>query len=223
MLQVIANLLSTTTTNCFITLIGGVVLLYFAIQWWFKPTLKDSYFEIDEAKFYHLQHVGKHSSKIALDDIPKCINEMKRIYRSNITRRLSERKKQLQNLQRMLQENENHIAKALKEDLGRCDLLAKAYDVYSIIGEIKKFIKNIDSWAAPQRMGPSIMTFPSYDVHVIEPYGTVFINGIWNFPFQLSCSPIAGAIAGGNNVVFKPCNTAYKSALLLADLLHKYM
>lgn len=62
--------------------------------------------------------------------------------------------------------------------------------------EVRKFINHVDEWSAPKRMGISLLTAPSYDVHVQEPYGTVYVNGIWNFPFQLALSPIAGAIAG---------------------------
>merc|ERR1739848_671509 len=148
---------------------------------------------------------------------------MRRVYRSNITRPVSNRKKQLRKLKQLLQENEQQILDAIKSDLGRHPLLAASYDVIPVVGEINKFIANIDAWSAPQRLGPSLLTFPSYDCHVVEPFGTVFINGIWNFPFQLALSPIAGAIAAGNNVVFRPCNTASKSAALLSDLLHKYM
>ena len=148
---------------------------------------------------------------------------MKGIYRSNFTRRISNRKKALNQLLKLILENQNKIENAIKEDLGRCTLLGSLYEIFPVIGDCRKFIKNISSWSAPQKMGMSLITFPSYDAHIIEPYGTVFINGIWNFPFQLALSPIAGAIAAGNNVIFKPCNTSLKSAKLLSDLLHKYM
>ena len=38
-----------------------------------------------------------------------------------------------------------------------------------------------------------------------------------------SLGPIGGAIAAGNNVVVKPCNTVPKCSELIANLLHKYM
>ena len=178
---------------------------------------------MDESKFYELKYVGKHSSKISVEDIPKVVSEMKQIYRSNYTRRISNRKKELRKLYKLIEENEDKITAAIKADLGRCDLLGSLYEVYPVLAEIKKFMNHIEEWSAPQKMGVSLLTFPSYDCHVVEPYGTVYINGIWNFPFQLALSPIAGAIAAGNNVIFKPCNTSKQSALLLADLLHKYM
>ena len=152
-----------------------------SVRWLFRSRLLDSFWEIDEAKFFDLKYVGRHASKISVEDIGKCLAEMKRVYRSNITRRVSNRKKQLRNLYKLLEENEEEIVKAIEADLGRCALLAAAYDIYPVLGEIKKFLKNVDSWSAPQRMGVSLLTFPSYDVHVVEPYGTVFVNGIWKY------------------------------------------
>ena len=123
--------------------------------------------------------MGKHSSKIELDDIPACIAEMRRVFRSNITRPVSNRKKQLRKLKLLLEENEEQILDAIKSDLGRHPLLGASYDIYPVLGEINKFLANIDAWSAPQKMGASLLTFPSYDCHVVEPFGTVFVNGIW--------------------------------------------
>eukprot|EP00483_Globobulimina_turgida_P012713 UN12736 len=69
----------------------------------------------------------------------------------------------------------------------------------------------------------AIGTFPAIDYEIVEPYGTVFLNGIWNFPFGTTFAPIAGAIAAGNNVVVKPCQTAIESSKLICDLVHKYI
>jgi len=193
------------------------------LRWWFKPRLLDSYFKVDEAKFYDLQFVGKHSSQIPMEDIPKCIAEMKHVFRSNITRRVSNRKRQLQKLLLLLEENEDQIVDAIRADLGRCKFLSLAYDVLVTKSDIRNLLQHVDSWSAPQRFGMSLLTFPSWEYHVMEPYGTVFVNGIWNFPFQLALNPIASAIAAGNNVIFKPCSTSKQSALLLSDLLHRYM
>ena len=96
---------------------------YYFLRWWFKPRLLDSYFEVDEAKFYELKYVGKHSSEISLEDIPNAVAEMKTVFRSNITRRVSNRKPQLQRLMSLLEENEDKITAAIKADLGRCEMM----------------------------------------------------------------------------------------------------
>merc|ERR1719334_2055920 len=134
------------------SILGGLLVAYGIKKWWSRRVLLDSWFPIDEAKFYELQYVGKHSSEIGLDDIPNAIKEMKKVFQSNITRRVSNRIKQLQKMELMLKENEHAINEAIKADLGRCEMLSAAYEVYTVHAEIRKFLKNIDAWSAPQPM-----------------------------------------------------------------------
>lgn len=56
-----------------------------------------------------------------------------------------------------------------------------------------------------------------------EPFGTVFLIATWNLPFISTFDPIAGAIAAGNNVVLKPCQTGTKCSKLICDLVHEYV
>ena len=148
---------------------------------------------------------------------------MKQIFKSNITRKLLNRKKVLKNLIKLLEENTEEIVIALKKDLGRDRFLAIAGDIAASKNELKYLLKNLELLNKPKRVGMSIGTFPSIDYEIYEPYGTVFINGIWNFPFGTLFGPIGGAIAAGNNVIIKPCNTSSECSKLICNLLHKYI
>ena len=123
-----------------------------------------------------LKFVGKHASEIGMEDIAECVAEMKRVFASNVTRKLSFRRKQLQNLQKLLTQNKDAIADALKKDLGRDKLMAVMGDVP--VGEVKHLLANLESLTAPKRVGMSIATFPGIDYEVYEPFGTVFISSV---------------------------------------------
>ena len=56
-----------------------------------------------------------------------------------------------------------------------------------------------------------------------DPLGVVLIMGAWNYPFQLSLGPLAGALAAGNCVVVKPSELAPASADLMAKLIPSYL
>lgn len=56
-----------------------------------------------------------------------------------------------------------------------------------------------------------------------DPYGIVLVMGAWNYPFQLTLLPVAGAIAAGNCVVIKPSEVASACAKVMADLIPKYL
>ncbi|KAL1860167.1 Hexadecenal dehydrogenase [Paecilomyces lecythidis] len=51
-----------------------------------------------------------------------------------------------------------------------------------------------------------------------DPMGSVLIIGACNYPFQLSFSPLFGAIAGGNTVVLKPSEQTPNSAVVMKEL-----
>jgi aldehyde dehydrogenase (NAD+) len=43
----------------------------------------------------------------------------------------------------------------------------------------------------------------------------------WNYPFQLSLTPLVGALAAGNCAIVKPSDYAPATAKIIADLLQK--
>ena len=158
-----------------------------------------------------------------LDDIPDLVADLKEAYATGMTRPLSARKAALTGLRNMVTENEAAFVAALHADLGRPEFEALYYDVLLPLSEIDHLLAHVDEWAAPHRVGPSIVTFPSSDLVYKEPYGTVLVIGTWNYPFMLSLVPAAAAIAAGNNVLLKPCNVSSACANLMAQLIPQYV
>ena len=68
-------------------------------------------------------------------------------------------------------------------------------------------------------MKGSILNFPSHNYLIPEPYGNVLIITPWNYPFQLSLTPLIGAIAAGNSVVIKPSELAPSTSRVLKELI----
>ena len=56
-----------------------------------------------------------------------------------------------------------------------------------------------------------------------EPLGTVLIMGAWNYPFDLTLNPLAGAIGAGNTAVIKPSEVPQASAKMMLETLPKYL
>ena len=118
-----------------------IVLALYGLWWYTTPALKDSYFNIKTEYLGNLIHNGKHSKDIKLDNISEAINEMKLIYKSNVTRKLSNRVKQLRQLLRLIEDNTDKIYDALYKDFGRCEFLSYAYEIGPVVADIKLFIK----------------------------------------------------------------------------------
>lgn len=128
---------------------------------------------------------------------------------------VSERKEVLKKLLRNIIVHEEEILDALHKDFKKPRFEGVISETGYIISDLKNTIKNLDSWAKPKRVFPSILNFPSSDYIYSEPYGKVLIIGPWNYPFQLAFSPLIAAIAAGNSVTLKPSElTPYTSALI---------
>lgn len=60
----------------------------------------------------------------------------------------------------------------------------------------------------PNGQNPKIRTGlvnqPGKSFILPEPYGTTLIIGAWNYPYQLTLSPLVAAIAAGNTSIIKP-------------------
>src|SRR5882672_10188058 len=71
----------------------------------------------------------------------------------------------------------------------------------------------------PQRVSTNLANLPSSSMIYRDSLGVVLIIAPWNYPFQLSLIPLAGAIAGGNCVVLKPSEMAPATAVILEKIL----
>ncbi|ETO30378.1 hypothetical protein RFI_06742 [Reticulomyxa filosa] len=119
---------------------------------WFQPAQQDEYVPLKKNYIEDLKYVSLHPSEIKLENINDCVAEMRKVFRSNVTRPLSGRKDQLANLLRLLDENEKVIIQAIEKDLGRGEFMSLCYDILPTKADIKKHIKNLEKWAAPDRI-----------------------------------------------------------------------
>lgn len=140
-----------------------------------------------------------------------------------LTRPLSWRKHQLEQMLKMLEENENAFAEALATDLGKPLVEGFITDIAFVAGEVRAMIKNLKKWNKPERVRTPLVTMPARSRLRPEPVGVVLVIAPWNYPVQLLLVPVAGAIAAGNAVVMKPSEVSAATSALLGKLIPKYM
>jgi aldehyde dehydrogenase (NAD+) len=131
------------------------------------------------------------------------------------------RKETLKKLLFNIQKNEDLIVKALFDDFKKPEFEAVLTETNYVISDLKSTIKNIDKWAKPKRVFPSILNFPSTDFIYKEPYGDVLVIAPWNYPFQLALCPLIAAIAAGNKVVLKPSELTSNTSAIIAKIIEK--
>nr|WP_315149476.1 aldehyde dehydrogenase [uncultured Flavobacterium sp.] len=117
--------------------------------------------------------------------------------------------------------HEKEIIDALYFDFKKPAFEAVLTETSYVISELKETIKNINSWAKPRRVFPSLLNFPSKDYIYKEPYGKVLIISPWNYPFQLAFCPMISAFAAGNQVVLKPSELTPKTSEIIQKIVAK--
>eukprot|EP00752_Nemacystus_decipiens_P014781 g13160.t1 len=158
----------------------------------------------------------------AVDDIPGLVAGLHETYKSGVTRPLEWRRRQLDNMHRMVDENEEAMVDALKADLRRGRFHSLATEIWDLLGQIVYMKKNLDKFAKKDKIPTPLTIKPlSYEVWK-EPYGVVSVIAPWNFPIMLLLNPVVGALAAGNTVVVKPSEIATACSKLITELIAKY-
>ena len=142
---------------------------------------------------------------------------------SGVLRSTAQRKAALAAIITMLEENEEQIIEALRADLRRPRVETILAELASVKAECRFALKHVRSWQRGSFTLSPMVSQPGFGRVLPEPRGVVLIISPWNYPFQLSISPLVGALAAGNSVLLKPSELAPASSAVLARLVTQYL
>lgn len=103
-----------------------------------------------------------------------------------------------------IEKQEPNIYKALQSDLRKSNFESAVTELIFTYGEIDYAIKNLSGWMSPKRIGKTLSNPFAKNRIYYEPKGVCLIIAPWNYPFQLTMSPLISAIAAGNCAMVKP-------------------
>jgi acyl-CoA reductase-like NAD-dependent aldehyde dehydrogenase len=66
-----------------------------------------------------------------------------------------------------------------------------------VLNDIRGALYNIDDYCKPKSVSKSLVVIADNAFIHNEPYGLVLIIGAWNYPIQVTLSPLVGAIVAG--------------------------
>lgn len=111
------------------------------------------------------------------------------------------------------------IADALREDFGHRSVHATLLtDVSGSIAPLKFAKENLKKWMRPERrkVSPAILgVFGARAYIEFQPKGVVGIISPWNFPVNLTFTPLAGVFAAGNRAMIKPSEFTPRTSELM--------
>jgi aldehyde dehydrogenase (NAD+) len=115
-----------------------------------------------------------------------------------------ERTELLNRFERGLHKHEEALTGALKIDLNKHALESSMMEFALIFAELKAVRKELHEWISPIRPGISWANpLASNKIHV-ESKGVCLILSPWNYPVQLTLTPLISCLAAGNTAVVKP-------------------
>jgi acyl-CoA reductase-like NAD-dependent aldehyde dehydrogenase len=127
------------------------------------------------------------------------ISRTRRSFATGRTKDITFRKNQLTALYRFLVDNESLIVSALNEDIRKPSFETRMAEIDFCLNDIRGQLFNIDEYAARKAVPKTLVTIADQPFIQSEPYGLVLIIGAWNYPIQVTLSPLIGAIAAGND------------------------
>lgn len=140
-------------------------------------------------------------------------------FASGATRSLTFRLDCLARLEGVVVRETDAILGALSADLGKPGLEAWLAEIHFVLSEIRLFRKRLRRWSKARRVASPFFILPARSEVRREPFGAILVAAPWNYPFQLSLSPLLAAVAGGNTVVLKPSELAPATAAILSRIL----
>lgn len=154
--------------------------------------------------------------------ISELVAEQRGYFASNKTWDIDERRKNLQEIKRLLIKYRPQFNEAFKADYNKCEFDVLATEMYLVLMECDYQIKHLKKLTKAKRVKTSIMNFPSKGYLLQEPYGVCLIIAPWNYPLQLALEPLMGCIAAGNTALIKPASAAAHVSQVMADMFKEF-
>ena len=122
----------------------------------------------------------------------------------------------------LLVDNRAEIEEALNADFGARSREASAFtDVASSIGTLKYAKERVKAWMRPEKRKttPSLLGLFGAKAEIrFQPKGVIGIISPWNFPVNLTFTPLAGVLAAGNRAMIKPSEYTPATSELMARM-----
>lgn len=153
--------------------------------------------------------------------IDSVFNAQKKWFHSGYTLNIADRLKALARLKDMILEHKMDIYSALENDLGKTADIVDLAEIGAVLDEIDVTLAELDKWVEDEVIPLTGIMGGSQGKICHEPYGVCYIIGPFNYPFNLTITPLVGAIAAGNTAILKPSEATPKTSGVIKKIIEK--
>ncbi len=158
------------------------------------------------------------------EELRSCFDRQRAAYLAAPEPSYEQRVADLKSLARLLKDNKDELVAAINADYGNRSEFESLFAEYFVSLEtIKDATKKLKKWMKPQSRHADFLTYPGARNKVIpQPLGVVGVIVPWNFPLNLSFTPLAAIIAAGNRAMVKMSENSQRLAQVLMRITPNY-
>jgi len=154
-------------------------------------------------------------------DIIDIVAKQRNFFKTGATKSYQSRIDNLKKLKVALVKYESLLHAALKQDLGKPEFEAYLSETGFSLHDITETIGKLKRWMKPKRTLTSLLTQPGSSRIYYLPLGVNLIIAPYNYPINLTFSPLIAAIAAGNTAVIKTSELTPACSVVTRDLIRE--
>lgn len=154
-------------------------------------------------------------------EIQEVVSKQKAFFKTQQTKNIRFRKMYLEKLRDVILQNENLLYEAIYKDFGKSKFDTFTTEISFILNDIKYYLKNLKSLSKPKKVRTNLVNQIGKSRIHSEPLGNILVIGAWNYPYQLSLSPIVAALAAGNCCILKPSEIAENTMKAMVKIINE--
>lgn len=136
---------------------------------------------------------------------------------------LATRKHHLLQLEKLLLDNQQRIADAIRADFGnRSAHETRLLEIFPSVEGLRHARKHLQRWSRARSRPVALWFQPARARVMPQPLGVVGIIVPWNYPIFLAVGPLTAALAAGNRAVVKMSEFTPHTGELFASLINEY-
>ena len=144
--------------------------------------------------------------------------ELQKHFSENPYPAIKDRIKGLKKLRSNIIRYREDILEALRMDFSKPAFESDSSEILVCLREIHLAIKNVKYWAQNKNVDFDLLLLGSSSYIRYEPKGVVLIISPWNYPINLSLSPLISAYAAGNKIILKPSELTPCTSIIIQKI-----
>ncbi|NER96426.1 MAG: aldehyde dehydrogenase family protein, partial [Symploca sp. SIO1B1] len=114
---------------------------------------------------------------ITEQEIQALVENQRQYFRSNATRPVEFRIKQLEKFRDLIHRYEDELYTAIYNDFGKSKHHTQMTEIFLLFEELEAAIKNVKKWVKPRKVSTNLLNQPGKSYIVPEPLGVTLVIG----------------------------------------------